>query len=570
MKPLKSYLFNYKKQVTLAPLFKFFETLTDIISPFLVSLMIDKGVANNDTKYIFIIGGIVLAINLLGYLSAIVCQKYSVHTAVGVGTNLRYDLFAKINSFSYAEIDKFTTASLNNRLTHDVARAQSAISVCLRNISRIPFLLIGSIVMAMIIDLKLSLIFLAIAPLIVGAVFLIMKLTVPLYDKSQKALDSVSSKTKENLQGARVIRAFNKEEVEEQDFSNRSNSLEKAQTKVALVSSFLNPITTTIANFAIVVILWAGGLQVNVGSLTSGQVIAFISYLSQITVALISLANIIISLIKAVNCYNRIKEVFNTDVSIDDKEPTNEAPKKSKYKIELDKVSFGYGDASKYSISNLSLKVEAGQTIGIIGGTGSGKSTISYLLPRFYNLSKGKIKIDGQDINSINPKELRAKFGIVPQRAVLFSGTLRENMQWRKPDATDEEIYKALEIAQAKDFVDELDKKLDFQVQAGGKNFSGGQRQRLTIARAIVGEPEIIILDDSSSALDFATDYKLRSAIKKLKNQTTFLISQRANSLKNCDNIIVLDKGKVVQIGKHSELLKTCPVYKEIYDSQNK
>lgn len=570
MKSLKNYLGIYKKQVFLAPFFKFFETLTDIINPFLVALMIDVGVANNNTGYIFMMGGIVLAINILGYICAIVCQKYSVHAAVGVGTNLRLDLYKKINSFSYAEIDKFSVATLNNRLTHDVARVQSAISVCLRNISRIPFLLLGSIIMAMIIDLKLSLIFLAIAPLIVGTVFLVMKITVPLYDKSQKSLDSVSGKAKENLQGARVIRAFNKESAEEEDFARRTDALEKAQTRVALVSSFMNPVTTTIANFAIVIILWLGGIQVNIGGLASGQVIAFISYLSQITIALISLANIIISLIKAVNCYHRIREVLDTEVKIDLNQPTDESTKKSEYKIEFNKARFSYGKSAKYSLNNLTLKVKPGETIGIIGGTGSGKSTFSYLPARFYDLTKGSIKIDGQDISTINPKELRSKFGIVPQKAVLFSGTLRDNMKWRDENATDEEIYKALEIAQAKEFVDELGQKLDYNVQAGGKNFSGGQRQRLTIARALVGNPEIIILDDSSSALDFATDYKLRSAIKKLKNQTTFIISQRANSLKYCDNIVVLDKGEVVGIGTHKDLLKTCPIYKEIYDSQNR
>lgn len=579
MKNFKKYFKSYVKELILGPSFKLIEALTELIIPMLIASMIDVGVANGDTKYIMTYGGIVIALNVVGILAAIVCQKLAARASVGIAKNIRSDLYKKINTFSHVELDKYSTATINNRITHDVTRIRQAIAMVIRLVMRTPFLLIGSIIMAMTIDLKLSLVFLVVAPLILAVVFIVLKATVPLYDKTQKNLDSVSNVTRENLQGARVIRSFNKQEYEETRFERSTKKLERSSIKVSAVSSLLNPLTATIINFAIVAVLWFGGIQVNVGSLTQGQIIAFINYLTQISAALISLANIIVALIKAINCGKRVNEIFNTKVTI--KSPENvtaviseistEKDVENEYEVEFNNVSFAYSNTAKNAINKLNLKVKKGETIGIIGGTGSGKSSIIYLPPRFYDATEGTIKVKGKDVKEYNLVELRKLFGIVPQKSVLFSGTLRENMQWRKPDATDEEIFKAIKIAQAEEFVKELDGKLDFKVQAGGKNFSGGQRQRLTIARALVGNPEILIMDDSASALDFQTDANLRAAIKNNTNKmTVFIVSQRVNTIRNADQIIVLDKGNVVGHGTHKELMENCEVYKEIHDSQTK
>lgn len=579
MKNFKKYFKSYVKELILGPSFKLIEATTELIIPMLIASMIDVGVANGDTKYIMTYGGIVIALNVVGILAAIVCQKLAARASVGIAKNIRSDLYKKINTFSHVELDKYSTATINNRITHDVTRIRQAIAMVIRLVMRTPFLLIGSIIMAMTIDLKLSLVFLVVAPLILAVVFIVLKATVPLYDKTQKNLDSVSNVTRENLQGARVIRSFNKQEYEETRFERSTKKLERSSIKVSAVSSLLNPLTATIINFAIVAVLWFGGIQVNVGSLTQGQIIAFINYLTQISAALISLANIIVALIKAINCGKRVNEIFDTKVTI--KSPENvtaviseistEKDVENEYEVEFNNVSFAYSNTAKNAINKLNLKVKKGETIGIIGGTGSGKSSIIYLPPRFYDATEGTIKVKGKDVKEYNLVELRKLFGIVPQKSVLFSGTLRENMQWRKPDATDEEIFKAIKIAQAEEFVKELDGKLDFKVQAGGKNFSGGQRQRLTIARALVGNPEILIMDDSASALDFQTDANLRAAIKNNTNKmTVFIVSQRVNTIRNADQIIVLDKGNVVGHGTHKELMENCEVYKEIHNSQTK
>lgn len=579
MKNFKKYFKSYVKELILGPSFKLIEALTELIIPMLIASMIDVGVANGDTKYIMTYGGIVIALNVVGILAAIVCQKLAARASVGIAKNIRSDLYKKINTFSHVELDKYSTATINNRITHDVTRIRQAIAMVIRLVMRTPFLLIGSIIMAMTIDLKLSLVFLVVAPLILAVVFIVLKATVPLYDKTQKNLDSVSNVTRENLQGARVIRSFNKQEYEETRFERSTKKLERSSIKVSAVSSLLNPLTATIINFAIVAVLWFGGIQVNVGSLTQGQIIAFINYLTQISAALISLANIIVALIKAINCGKRVNEIFNTKVTIKSpenvtaviSETINEKNIENEYEVEFNNVSFAYSNTAKNAINKLNLKVKKGETIGIIGGTGSGKSSIIYLPPRFYDATEGTIKVKGKDVKEYNLVELRKLFGIVPQKSVLFSGTLRENMQWRKPDATDEEIFKAIKIAQAEEFVKELDGKLDFKVQAGGKNFSGGQRQRLTIARALVGNPEILIMDDSASALDFQTDANLRAAIKNNTNKmTVFIVSQRVNTIRNADQIIVLDKGNVVGHGTHKELMENCEVYKEIHNSQTK
>lgn len=577
MKNFKKYFKSYIREIIFGPTFKLIETITELIIPILIASMIDVGVANNDTKYILTYGAIVIGLNVVGIVVSIISQKLAARASVGIGSSMRSDLYKKINTFSHVELDKYSTATINNRITHDVTRIQQAISMVIRMVMRTPFLLIGSMIMAMTIDLKLSLIFLVAAPLILAVVIIILKATVPLYDNTQKNLDNVSNITRENLQGARVIRSFNKQDYEETRFEKATEKLSRSSIKVSAVSSLLNPLTSTIINFSIVAILWFGGIQVNVGALTQGQIIAFINYLTQISAALISLANIIVALIKAINCGKRVNEVFNTTPSISSPEHATAVITEhndiedSEYEVEFKNVSFAYPNMSKNAINNLNLKVKRGQTIGIIGGTGSGKSTVVNLLPRFYDTTKGTVKIKGKDVKEYNLSTLRGIMGIVPQKSVLFSGTLRENMQWRKPDATDEEIYRAIKTAQAEEFVKELDGKLDYKVQAGGKNFSGGQRQRLTIARAFVGNPEILILDDSASALDFQTDANLRHAIKTdAKDATVFLVSQRVNTIRNSDQIIVLDKGNVVGIGKHKELMESCEVYKEIYESQTK
>ncbi len=575
LKRLMGYLKSYKKEIILAPVTKMIETITELIIPLLIASMIDVGVANHDKKYIYIYGAIVIALNVVGIVSAVICQKYAARAGCGVGKDMRSNIYAKINSFSHNELDKFTTATINNRITHDVERVSGAISRFLRVVMRYPFLLIGSIIMAMTIDLKLSLIFLVVAPLVIGLVIIIMKITAPLYDKTQRHLDRVSNLTRENLQGGRVIRAFNKQEYEENRFNEATTDLSTSKIKVTMVSTLLTPINTIIINFAIVVVLWYGGYQVNLGGLTTGQIIAFINYLTQISASLITIANVIIEFIKAVNCGKRICEIMDIKPQITNPEKIEISRAQDgiefENSVEFNKVSFSYENAEKPAFKDLTLKVKRGQTIGVIGGTGSGKSSVCYLIPRFYDATKGVVKVNGVDVKDYDLTDLRSRIGIVPQKAILFSGSLRENMCWQKPDATDDEIMEAIRIAQAEEFVKELDNGLSYRVLAGGKNFSGGQRQRLTIARALVGKPDILIMDDSASALDFATDYNLRKAIKNgTNNMTVFLISQRVNTIKNADQIVVLDKGEVVGIGTHKELLERCKVYSEIYASQTK
>lgn len=572
MKKLFRFFKNYKKDMIVAPLFKMVTSIIELIVPYIVSNMIDIGVANHDVKYIAIYGVVVIALNIVSIVCGVFCQKFSARASAGIAYEMRKGLYNHINTLSHQELDKFGTATLNNRLTHDVSRIRQAISGFLRLVLRSPFILIGSIIMAMIIDLKLSLLFLLVAPLVAGVVFLILKLTEPLYDKSQKNLDKVSEITRENLQGTRVIRAFNKQDYEEERFKDASLKLRKSSTKVTNISALMAPLTSTIINFAIIAVIWFGGLQVNVGDLTQGQIIAFINYLTQLASSLVSIANYTVALIKATNCAKRINEIFDTPPSVIETnvDPLNIIQDGSVPKVEFRNVSFAYAGASKNAINNLNLTVMPGQTIGIIGGTGSGKSSIVNLIPRFYDATQGSVYIDGVDVKNYSFHELRSKMGIVPQKAVLFKGSLRENLRWRKQNASVEELAKAVKISQSEEFVNELSGRYDYRIQAGGKNLSGGQRQRLTIARALVGDPEILILDDSASALDFATDANLRKAIKNNINSTVFLVSQRANTVKNADQIVVLENGNIVGLGKHNELMQNCPVYQEIYNSQTK
>lgn len=572
MKKLFRFFKNYKKEMIISPLFKIFETVSEIIIPLLVAQMIDVGVANHDANFVILYGCIVIGLYIVSIVSSIFSQKYAALAATGISYDIRKSMYEHINTFSHKELDKFGTATLNNRMTHDVSRVEQAIGKFLRLIMRSPLILIGAIISSMVIDLKLSLIFIAITPIIVGIVLFTLKITDPLYNKAQKNLDKVSEITRENLQGVRVVRAFNKQADEERRFTVASKNLKKAGIKVTNVSSLLSPITTAIINFSVIAIMWFGGLQVNVGSLTQGEIIAFVNYMTQISTALVTVANMIIALIKAQTCAKRINEVFDTKPSIVE---TNSAPIEitadaQTPKIEFQNVSFAYDNNAKYAIKNLNLKIMPGETIGIIGGTGSGKSSIINLIPRFYDASQGAVFVDGVNVNNYSFHQLRSKIGLVPQKAVLFKGTLKENLRWRKQDASLEEMSKAVKISQSEEFVNELDGKYDYKVQAGGKNFSGGQRQRLTIARALVGDPEIVIMDDSASALDFATDAALRKAIKENVKSTVILVSQRAGTVRNADKIVVLENGNVVGIGKHKELLECCPVYKEIYDSQTK
>ena len=580
MKNFGKYFKKYAKELILGPSFKLIETVTELIIPLLISSMIDIGVANRDMKHVMTYGAIVIALNVVGILVAIICQKFAAKASIGIGSNIRMDLYKKINTLSHSELDKYSTATINNRLTHDITRIQQAISMVIRMVTRTPFLLIGSMIMAMAIDIKLSLVFLIVIPIVLGIIVWIMRGTVPMYDRTQKNLDNVSNITRENLQGSRVIRSFNKQDYEEQRFEKATQKLSKSSIRVAAVSSLLNPLTATVINFAIVAVLWFGGIQVNVGSLTQGQIIAFINYLSQISMSLITLANIVVALIKALNCGKRINEVFNTKPSI--RSPKAESGMITiidessdidsyEYEVEFIGVDFAYPNTAKNAVNKLNLKVKPGETIGIIGGTGSGKSSVVNLIPRFYDATNGTVKVRGKDVKEFNVAYLRSIMGIVPQKSVLFTGSLRENMQWRKPDATDEEIFKAIKTAQGEEFVKELPTLLDHKVQAGGKNFSGGQRQRLTIARALVGNPEILIMDDSASALDFQTDANLRAAIKKnTNNMTVFIVSQRVNTIRNADQIIVMDKGNIVGHGTHEQLMESCKVYQEIYNSQTK
>lgn len=572
MKKLFRFFKGYKKEMVCAPIFKFFETITEIAIPLLVSNMIDIGVKNHDIRYIAIWGAIVVALNVVGIISAVLCAKLSAKACSGVSYEIRKNMYEHINTLSHAELDKFGTATLNNRITHDVARIDTALGMFLRTVMRTPFLILGSTIIAMIIDIKLSLLFLVVAPIIFFVVFIILKKTEPLYNESQNNLDKVSEITRENLQGARVVRAFNKQDYEEKRFSGAAKKLKKSSIKVVSISSLMNPITSTVINFAIIAVMWFGGLQVNVGTLTQGQIIAFVNYLLQISAALISLANLIIAFIKAFNCANRINEVFDAQPSVEETNHefiiTTTSPDVPK--IEFQNVSFSYSNSAKMAVKNLSFKAYPGDTIGIIGGTGSGKSSVINLIPRFYDATQGQILIDGINVKNYSFAQLRGKIGIVPQKAVLFKGTLKDNLHWRKPDATIEEMQKAIKISQSEEFVRDLPEKYNFKVQAGGKNFSGGQRQRLTIARALVGDPEILIMDDSASALDFATDANLRKAIKDDINSTVILVSQRANTVRNANLIIVMDNGNIVGMGKHKELLENCEVYKNIYLSQTK
>lgn len=568
LKHVLSTLKSFKKQVILGPVFKLTEAVFELIVPLVMAKIIDVGVANGDYGYVLRMGGLMLLLGAVGLASSLTCQRFAAIASQGYGTKMRNRLFAKINSFSHAELDRFGTPSLITRLTNDVNQLQLAVAMLIRLVVRAPFLAVGAIFMAMTIDLKMSLIFLISTPVILLALYIIMNKSVPFYRVLQKKLDTLSLMTRENLSGVRVIRAFSKQEEEQKRFRTANDDMVDTAVRVSRITALLNPLTFLIINFSIVAIVWFGAYQVNDGVLLQGQVIALVNYMSQTLLALIVVANLVVIFTKAYASALRVEEVLATEPSVTESVSTAPKPQKNAPKIQLDDVSFSYG-GGEAALEHVNLTILSGQTVGIIGGTGSGKSTLVNLLPRFYNVTGGKITIDGINVSDYPLQQLREKFGIVPQKAVLFQGSIRENMLWGCADATDEEIYRALRIAQALDFVNQLPGGLDFQVEQGGKNFSGGQRQRLTIARALVRQPEILILDDSSSALDFATDAALRSALKhETQGMSVIVVSQRASSIKNADQILVLDDGRVCGLGTHDALLKECEIYQEICQSQ--
>lgn len=568
MKSLLKYLKNYKKESILAPLFKMLEASFELMVPLVMAAIIDTGISNSDKPFIYKMVLVLFALAVVGFLSALTAQYYAAKAAIGFGQELRSDLFRHINSLSYSEIDKVGTSTLITRLTSDINQAQTAVNLFLRLFLRSPFIVIGAVVMAFTIDIKVAIIFAVAIPLLAAVVFGIMFGSVPIFKKIQTKLDAVLKITRENLSGVRVIRAFNREEKEKEEFSEYSDELQKMQLFGGRISSFLNPITFIIVNVSMVLIIRFGGMRVDSGNLTQGEVVSLINYMSQVLIELVKLANLIINLTKSMASSSRIKDIFDLSPSITDEynKPVNPSGENA---VEFVNASATYNGSKEKSLNNLNLAVKKGSTVGIIGGTGSGKTTLVNLIPRFYDVSDGVVKVNGTDVRDYPLDELRDIIGVVPQKSVLVSGTVRNNIKWGKADATDEEICEALETAQALDFIKEKDGGLDYAITQDGKNLSGGQRQRLAIARALVRKPEILILDDSSSALDFATDAALRKAIRNYtKQMTVFIVSQRASAIKNSDVIIVLDDGEVAGIGTHVELYENCGVYREICLSQ--
>lgn len=564
---LRKYLKNYKKELVLGPFFKLLEAIFELIVPLVMAKIIDVGIRNNDKEYILRMCGVIIILGICGLGFALTCQYFAAKCAYGFGTELRDDLYRHVNKFSHAEIDKFGTSSIITRITNDTMLAQNGVNMFIRLAVRAPFLIIGAAVMSMLIDLKLSLILLSAAAVITVIIIWVKKLTLPMYKQIQKGLDKISLLTRENLDGVRVIRAFAKQDKETQELKTESKNLASDCITAGRVSAILNPVTFMIMNLGIVAIIWFGGFRVESGFLTQGEITAFVNYMTQILLVLIVLANLIAIFSKASSSAARINEIFDTQPTVT--ENGNAEFDFSAPAIRFDNVSFSYPDSNENSLENISFTLKKGQTLGIIGGTGSGKSTLANLIPRFYDITGGKLEIFGNDIKNYPLKKLRDSIGTVPQKAVLFTGTIAENLRWAKPDATDDEIIKALKIAQAWDFVSQLPDGINTHVSQGGKNLSGGQRQRITIARALVSNPQIIIFDDSMSALDYATDLNLRKAIAtELSESTVIMVSQRASTLKNADSILVLDDGAPVGYGSHSQLIESCEEYIEIYNSQ--
>lgn len=583
MRSLLIYLKDYKKETILAPLFKMLEASFELLVPLVMAAVIDVGIAGQDGSYIIKMCLVLIALGIIGLVCSITAQYFSAKAAAGFGTGVRHALFEHIQQFTFTEMDAIGTSTLITRMTSDVNQAQSGVNLVLRLFLRSPFIVFGAMIMAFTVDVKAALIFVVVIPLLSVIVFGIMLITMPLYKKVQADLDSVLLDARENLAGARVIRAFNKEADERKKFERENQALTDAQKFVGRISGLMNPLTYIIVNGGIIALIYAGALRVQAGDLTQGQVVALINYMSQILVELVKLANLIITVTKAVACGRRIESVLKTmpemsngkkkwekaacpgtEDSGSEEDDGGTAPA-----VEFSHVSLTYKDAGAESLTDLTFRVARGQTVGIIGGTGSGKSSLVNLIPRFYDATRGEVKLFGENIKDYDVESLRSRIGVVFQKAVLFKGTIGENLRWGNADATEEELEEALAVSQAKEFVDAKPGRLEFQIKQGGRNLSGGQKQRLTIARALVRKPEILILDDSASALDFATDAALRSAIRGMSGElTVFIVSQRAASIQYADQIIVLEDGKMAGSGTHAELLKNCPAYQEIYYSQ--
>jgi ABC-type multidrug transport system, ATPase and permease components len=576
MKSLLKYIKDYKKESVLAPLFKMLEASFELMVPLVMASIIDRGITDNDTPHIVKMGLILVLLAAVGLISAVTAQYFSAKAAVGFATKLRSALFSHIQSLSYTELDTVGTNTLITRMTSDVNQLQNGVNLTLRLLLRSPFIVFGAMIMAFTVDVKAALIFVVAIPLLSIVVFGIMIVSMPLYKKVQAALDKILGRTRENLAGARVIRAFCNEESEIAEFEQENELLLNTQVFVGKISAAMNPVTYIIVNIALVVLLWTGAIRVDNGIITQGAVVALVNYMSQILVELVKMANLIIQLTKALACAKRVESIFAITSSMNDgtleKDDTSVINKENTDKnaaIVFDHVSLTYSGGGDESLTDINFTVQKGETIGIIGGTGSGKTSVVNLIPRFYDATRGRVMIDGFNVKDYEITSLREKIGIVPQKAVLFKGTIKENLLWGNENATAEDLEKALEISQAKEFVDTKEGRLDFPIAQGGKNLSGGQKQRLTIARAIVRNPQILILDDSASALDFATDAKLRQAVKGMKDDmSVIIVSQRASSIQYADKIIVMDDGKMAGIGTHDQLLAENKIYQEIYYSQ--
>lgn len=571
MKKLLKYFKGYKLESILGPLFKLLEASFELFVPLVMAQIIDVGIKNQDMGYILRMGGVLVLLGIVGLTCSLTAQYFSAKAAVGIGTMLRNDLFRHINSLSYREIDTIGTSTLVTRMTSDINQVQSGINLVLRLFLRSPFIVFGAMIMAFTINFRAAMVFVVAIPLLSVVVFGVMLISMPLYKKVQKQLDQVLLTTRENLLGARVVRAFNRQEDEVRKFDQENALLVRLQVFVGKISALMNPVTYVIINGAVIVLIQTGAWQVEESIISQGEVVALVNYMSQILVELVKLANLIITISKALACANRINGIFAEETSILEKPGADKGGDglSSEAKVEFRDMDFYYAGAKEPSLSSITFSALKGQTIGIIGGTGSGKSSLVNLIPRFYDARKGAVLVDGKNVKDYTLSGLREKIGVVPQKAVLFKGSLRDNMKWGKADATDQEIYEALDTAQAREFVDSKEQGLDLMIQQGGRNLSGGQKQRLTIARALVRQPEILIMDDSASALDFATDAALRKAIKEhTADMTVFIVSQRATTIRNADQILVLDDGKLVGLGTHGDLLERCEVYREICLSQ--
>ncbi|AIQ36420.1 ATP-binding protein [Paenibacillus sp. FSL R5-0345] len=564
------YLKPYKKEAIIGPIFKLMEAILELILPTIVALIINNGVGNHDSAYVYRMGGLMVLMSLLGFGCSMVCQYYAARASQGFGTTLRNKMFNHITSLSYAELDTFGTPTLINRITNDVNQLQIAVAMLIRLVIRAPFICIGAIIMSMILDFRLSLILIAATPIFGIILYFIITRSAPLYRLYQQKLDALALVLSENLSGIRVIRAFAKRRTEKERFDASSEDLTTTAIRVSRISALLGPMTTLVVNAAIIAILWVGGIHIDGGRLSQGEIIAFINYVTQILLALIVVSNLVIIFTKASSSANRVNEVLSVKASVSEEgnvmmaEPNHTAPA-----ISFERVSFGYNTTGELALEDISVVINRGETVGLIGSTGSGKSTFVNLIPRFYDAVQGEVKVDGVNVRDYKLHQLREKIGIVPQKAVLFTGTIAENIRWGKEDATEEEIMQAASVAQAEEFIRKLPEGLNTQVSRGGLNLSGGQKQRLTIARAVVGNPSILILDDSSSALDFATDAALRKALKNSSQEMTVLVvSQRVSTVRQADKIMVFEEGRIAGVGTHEELMRGCEEYKEICLSQ--